>query len=420
MNKQRQERGAVAVIIGLMIVVLVGFIGLALDFGYAYVKKNQAQNVADAEALACVINPSALPCPPGTTTTDLYPAVNAQGFTIVSIENPGDSSLCPLPASQSGCARVTVQNTWNTFFIPLFGKPTLTVQTVATAGKVGGGTGCVIASSYFNVSGSQGVNGSNCANYFGNVSVNGNPPITGSANYIYNGNASANCSSCEPPAVSRTIPLVPPPLAAVPQKPVAPGTITGFTGTAATTLTCPNNTTCTLGPGLYNSIDCSSAQSVCRLVPTDSTALGYTFEFDGTFTGPSNNGSLVGNNVLLYFGGSGQTATLAGGGQITLSSPSASGGSCSETVTPESQIVIYAPNAGTLNYNGNVASNITGNIYAPAFGFGLGGNGGLTVNGTIVVSSYTDNGGGNSGLTVNGANACGFTPENSGQVVLVN
>lgn len=420
MNKQRHQRGAVAVIVGLMMVVLVGFIGLAIDFGYAYVKKNQVQNVADAEALACVINPTATLCPVGTTAGDLYPAVNTYGFTVISTENPGDNSLCPLPATQSNCARVTVSGTWNTFFIPLFGYSTLTVQSVATAGKQGGSPGCIIATSYFNVSGSQGINGSNCANYFGSVSINGNPPITGSANYIYNGNAPSSCTSCQPPAVGVSGSLVAPALSAAPYKPTAPGTISGFTGTAATTLTCPNKATCTLGPGLYNGIDCSNSQSVCHLVPSGSTPAGYTFEFDGTFKGPGNNGTTVGNKVLVYLGGNNQLVSLAGGGNLTLTSPSLVGGPCSDTVTPESQIVIYAPNAGTLNYNGNVASNITGNIYAPNFSFGLGGNGGLTVAGTVVVSSYADNGGGTSGLTSNGANACGFTPDDSGQVVLVN
>lgn len=419
MNKRHSERGAVAVIIGLMMVVLVGFIGLAIDFGYAYVKKNQVQNVADAEALACVISPSSAPCPVGTTTGDLYPDVNGYGFTVISTENPGDNSLCPLPATQSHCARVTVSGTWNTFFIPLFGQTTLMVQSVAIAGKQGGGPGCIIASSYFNVSGSQGINGSNCANYFGSVSVNGNPPITGSANYIYNGNAPASCTSCQPPAIGMSGPLTAPTLSSPPYKPSSPGTISGFTGTAATTLTCPNKTTCTLGPGRYNGLDCSNSQSVCHLVPSDTTPAGSTFEFDGTFQGPGNNGTMVGNKVVLYLGGNGQSVTLAGGGSLTLTSPSPTGGPCSGSVTPESQIVIYAPNTGTLNYNGNVASNITGNIYAPGFGFGLGGNGGLTVAGTVVVSSYTDNGGGNSGLTSNGANTCGFTPNGSGQVILV-
>jgi len=47
-----RERGAVAIIVALMIVVLVGFIGLALDLGKLYVSKSELQNRADSCALA--------------------------------------------------------------------------------------------------------------------------------------------------------------------------------------------------------------------------------------------------------------------------------------------------------------------------------------------------------------------------------
>ena len=48
----RQERGVVAIIVALSLVVLVGFAGLALDLGKLYVAKSELQNSADACALA--------------------------------------------------------------------------------------------------------------------------------------------------------------------------------------------------------------------------------------------------------------------------------------------------------------------------------------------------------------------------------
>lgn len=421
MNNYQSQRGAVAVIVGLVMVVLIGFIGLAIDFGYAYVQKNRAQNVADAEALACVISPTANQCP--SSAGNQYPEVNIYNFAPVVITNPGDKSLCPDQDTQNYCAKAEVTAQWNTFFIGLFGHSSLSLTAVAIAGKTSGGPGCIIASNYFNISGSQGINGTDCSNYFGNVSVNGNPPITGTSNYIYNGYAADSCSSCQPPATTVSGPLTPPALADTPYKPTVAGAFNPAEfevgGSASTNLVCKHSTTCTLGPGLYNGLDCSKSQSICRFVPTGTSKEQYTFAFDGTFKGPANNGSLVGNKVLVYFGGTNQTVSLSGGGQLTLSSPALVSGSCSSTVTPESQIVIYAPNTGTLNYNGNVVSNITGNIYVPNFSFGLGGNGDLTVAGSVVVSAYTDNGGGNSGLSVNGGNACGFTPEGTVKVILV-
>ena len=49
---RKAQRGAVAIIVGLSLVVLVGFAGLALDLGRLYVNKTELQNAADACALA--------------------------------------------------------------------------------------------------------------------------------------------------------------------------------------------------------------------------------------------------------------------------------------------------------------------------------------------------------------------------------
>src|SRR5512139_115156 len=48
----KRQRGAVAVVVGITIFVLVGMIGLALDSGQLFVNKTELQNAADACALA--------------------------------------------------------------------------------------------------------------------------------------------------------------------------------------------------------------------------------------------------------------------------------------------------------------------------------------------------------------------------------
>jgi hypothetical protein len=50
----RKEEGAIAIIVALSMVVLVGFVGLALDLGKLYIAKSELQNSADACALAAV------------------------------------------------------------------------------------------------------------------------------------------------------------------------------------------------------------------------------------------------------------------------------------------------------------------------------------------------------------------------------
>ncbi|AMR77093.1 pilus assembly protein TadG-related protein [Cupriavidus nantongensis] len=52
LTRRRRQRGAVAIIVGLSLAVLIGFVGLALDLGKLYVTKSELQNSVDACALA--------------------------------------------------------------------------------------------------------------------------------------------------------------------------------------------------------------------------------------------------------------------------------------------------------------------------------------------------------------------------------
>jgi len=52
MSKMQERKGAVAVIVAIVLVVLIGFAALAVDVGYVMVTRNELQNVADAAALA--------------------------------------------------------------------------------------------------------------------------------------------------------------------------------------------------------------------------------------------------------------------------------------------------------------------------------------------------------------------------------
>jgi hypothetical protein len=62
-----RQRGAIAIIVGLTLAVLIGFAGLALDLGRLYVEKDELQNSADACALAAAreltCDPSVGACP---------------------------------------------------------------------------------------------------------------------------------------------------------------------------------------------------------------------------------------------------------------------------------------------------------------------------------------------------------------------
>jgi len=58
---RRRQRGAVAIIVGLTLAVLIGAVGLALDGGRLYVNKTETQNAADACALAASLELTGAP-----------------------------------------------------------------------------------------------------------------------------------------------------------------------------------------------------------------------------------------------------------------------------------------------------------------------------------------------------------------------
>ncbi len=72
---RKRQRGAVAIIVGLMLVVLVGFIGLALDGGHLYLTKTELQNGADACALAASYELTGVP----TITAEAFARAEAAG-----------------------------------------------------------------------------------------------------------------------------------------------------------------------------------------------------------------------------------------------------------------------------------------------------------------------------------------------------
>src|SRR5919108_792360 len=51
-EENRQQEGAIAIIVALSAVVLLGIAAFVIDFGYTWVTTNELQNAADAGALA--------------------------------------------------------------------------------------------------------------------------------------------------------------------------------------------------------------------------------------------------------------------------------------------------------------------------------------------------------------------------------
>jgi hypothetical protein len=144
------QRGQVLPYVALGMVGMLGVGGLATDVGRAYVVQSQLQAYANAAALAAAGNVyNTATTNSATTVANSYSASsgdeNANSYlgtvnTAVSPEclnmlMPAGSSC--LTGSPANAVQVTESVSVNTFFMKMFGKPTLNVQATATASMQG-------------------------------------------------------------------------------------------------------------------------------------------------------------------------------------------------------------------------------------------------------------------------------------------
>lgn len=124
----RRERGAVAVVVAIWMVVLMAFASLAIDLGGAYSDRQQLQNGADAAALAIARSCQKGPC---VNTADKY--VKANKLDGVATGRVVGSMTSPVTVEASA----TRQN----WFASVIGFPTTDVSARASAvwGYVSGG-----------------------------------------------------------------------------------------------------------------------------------------------------------------------------------------------------------------------------------------------------------------------------------------
>jgi hypothetical protein len=158
----QRQRGAVAIMVGLSLAVLIGFAGLALDGGRLYVNKTELQNAADACALAASYELSGAPAIPAASFTQahnagmLVAAKNRVGFQGAAID-PQDVTIefgtsltagawlsaASNPPGTSKYVRCTMQETGIApWFMQVVGFGPQTVRALATASLNNAQTNC--------------------------------------------------------------------------------------------------------------------------------------------------------------------------------------------------------------------------------------------------------------------------------------
>jgi Flp pilus assembly protein TadG len=104
---QKGQRGAVLVMVTLCLIILIGFVALAIDIGYMYTTRNELQNVADAAALAGARYL-------GEEYSKLDPSQQAtHGFSELAVENEIDAAAQNNTAANMSIAIDTTGNPGN-------------------------------------------------------------------------------------------------------------------------------------------------------------------------------------------------------------------------------------------------------------------------------------------------------------------
>jgi Flp pilus assembly protein TadG len=150
-SRVRSDRGAILVYVAVAIAVLMAFSAFVVDYGVFWLARGQAQNAADAGALAgAVARAYDEPAAASPTVITLQGAQSAATANLIAgevlpvsaVEVDGDpATACPDWAKGQGgpCVRVSVYrdrahgNALGTYFGPLFGSQSLDVQATATA-----------------------------------------------------------------------------------------------------------------------------------------------------------------------------------------------------------------------------------------------------------------------------------------------
>ncbi len=180
----RDESGQMLPVIAVMMIVLLGFTGLVLDVGHAYICHRELQFSADAAALAGAPAMAGASSHPLATTGGGVLAVATNYSSLPGMRNadqrlpnvtmvsgyPLLKCLATFQAQGISCVgfvsynavQVKLQETVPLYFASLFGFKTMTIQAMATAVKGGGPSRPYNIAIILDTTGSMGENDSNC------------------------------------------------------------------------------------------------------------------------------------------------------------------------------------------------------------------------------------------------------------------
>ncbi len=357
-NFSRNERGAVAVLVALLLPVLLGMVGIAVELGYWFSEKRELQTASDAGAVGGAFE--LLNGNSGAISTSSASEAARNGYE----EAKGTISVNTPPTSGAYAGDATAVEVVVTKQVPLLlstfflgSEVTISARSVARAQIAG--DSCVIAldptaSSAMSISGTAQVSLSGCG-----VTVNSNSPtaaaISGSGivstdflNVVggYTVSGSASLTSAATPTTK----------AAAVADPYADLTVPALGACTQSGYKSKANQSETLSPGTYCGGFTVSAQSTVNLNPGTYYINGDSFKVNG-------GGALSGSGVTIVLTGSGSdyaTIDINGGANVSLSAP---------TTGDYAGVVIMqdrnAPSSGLNKFNGGSTTDYSGALYFP-------------------------------------------------------
>lgn len=144
---RRERRGVILILTALLLTVLIGITALAIDYGNAADYRHRMQSAADAAAIA---GARELKRNPSITNAQIElfvrhdAALNGftQGVNSIAVSSFHNPSSGPFVANPK-YVEVKISRPLPTFFLALFGRPTISVAVRAVAGQAGGSSGCI-------------------------------------------------------------------------------------------------------------------------------------------------------------------------------------------------------------------------------------------------------------------------------------
>lgn len=403
-----RDRGQALVTTALMLPVLLGFAGLAIDMGMLRYERRLQQAAADAAALAGAQNLSFGDA--AGVFNGGYVASASNGFTDNSgnltsqcTESDAIGTVCvqvnypPQSGPHTGDSKYVeayVAAVQPTYFMKIFGVSRSVVMARAVATGYGHNTneggclftlgppcyekhGCPPPSGIegININGSATLNAPTCGiNDNGDYNPTGKALTVNAATFAVgsttdNGSTGvtcayqANCPSYGAPSVSDPLSYLTPPT------PGTPGTASGGCTLTSGAVTCSGGGTVT--PGTYSTISIGSNGTVTF---DPGTYILNNANQDNGGLSCNGNSSIAGNGVMFYFTGA-ATVNCQGTNSINLTAPSAD--NCPSCPTQYYGILMYqdpndtdqAPGVAFPNAKGPALGGTTGSVFQGALYF---------------------------------------------------